>query len=100
MATGSHQVKQSIFRSAITGEDGSVDPGYLGLYVVLGIVLGVIPFSCAALFLRMLLLPDHPLDLVGLAAVVAASTAGFGAAASGVGLFRMGDKKGSSNVPV
>jgi hypothetical protein len=82
----------SVFRSAVTGEDGSVDPGYLGLYVVMLIVLGAIPSAIVLTGIAMFYSPGHKLDLVGLGAVIAAATAGFGTAAGGVGLFRMGDK--------
>jgi hypothetical protein len=82
----------SVFRSAVTGEDGSIDPGYLGLYVVMLIVLGAIPSAIVLTGIAMFYSPGHKLDLVGLGAVIAAATAGFGTAAGGVGLFRMGDK--------
>jgi hypothetical protein len=85
-------VKRSIFRSAITDEHGDVDAGYLGLYVVIVIILGSIPAAIVLATIRMFILPDHPLDLVGIGAVIAGAGAAFGTAAAGVGLFRAGDK--------
>lgn len=85
-------MKRSIFRSAITDENGDVDAGYLGLYVVIVIILGSIPAAIALSATRMFILPDHPLDLVGIGAVIAGAGAAFGTAAAGVGLFRAGDK--------
>lgn len=82
----------SIFQSAITGSDGSVDPGYLGLYAVGATVLGSIPFALILATIRMFMLADHPLDLVGIAALIGAAGTCFGVAAGGVGLFRAGDK--------
>jgi hypothetical protein len=84
--------KRSIFRSAVTGDDGTIDPGYLGLYAVMLTVLGAIPATLLLAAVRLGVSADHPLDLVGVAAVVASAGAAFGTAAGGVGLFRMGDK--------
>ena len=81
-----------LFRSAITGDDGSVDPGYLGLYAIMVTILGVIPVSLLLAGMRMFLVDGHPLDLVGVAAVIGGAGAAFGTAAGGVGVFRMGDK--------
>jgi len=84
--------------SAIRGADGEVDAGYLGLLMVGLTSLGVLPVSLTLMLLRMFLEPGHPLDLVGLAAVVGSSGGCFAAAAAGVGAFRAGDKNaGVSN---
>ena len=82
----------AIFRSAVTGSDGTIDPGYLGLYVVMLLSLGSIPTAFLLAAVRMFILPDHPLDLVGIAAVIGGAGGAFGGAAAGVGLFRAGDK--------
>jgi hypothetical protein len=84
--------RKSIFRSAVTGDDDTVDPGYLGLYAVMLTVLGAIPTTLILAGIRMAIADDHPLDLVGVAAVIASAGAAFGTAAGGVGLFRLGDK--------
>jgi hypothetical protein len=81
-----------IFRSAVTGSDGTVDPGYLGLYVVMCTVLGAIPFALLLVAVRMFMVAEHPLDLVGVAAIIGAAGVTFGSAAVGVGVFRRGDQ--------
>lgn len=85
-------MNRSIFRSAITDENGDVDAGYLGLYVVMLLVLGTIPSTILLAVVRMMIAKDNPLDLVGIAAVIGAAGAAFGTAAAGVGIFRVGDK--------
>lgn len=85
-------------RSAVIGDDGTVDPGYLGLFAVVLLVLGTIPCAILLVSVRMFLVADHALDLVGLAAVIGASGAAFGTAAGGVGLFRLGDKPHATTV--
>jgi hypothetical protein len=84
--------KNSVFRSAITGADGLVDAGYLGLFGVMLMVLGMIPFALMLTAIHMFISLDHALDLVGVAAIIASAGAAFGTAAAGVGMFRMGDK--------
>jgi len=84
--------RKSVFRSAIVGADGEVDPGYLGLYIVTALVLGTIPASLLLVAIQMIILPHHPLDLIGVAAVIGAAGGCFGAAAAGVGIFRAGDR--------
>jgi hypothetical protein len=84
--------KPPIFRSAITGSDNTVDPGYLGLYVVMCVVLGAIPVALLLVAVRMFIAADHPLDLLGLAAIISAAGVTFGSAAVGVGVFRRGDQ--------
>jgi hypothetical protein len=81
----------SLFRDAVT-ENGPVDPGYLGLYVAAVMTLGSIPVALILVGIRMGMLADHPLDLVGIAAIIGAAGTAFGVAATGVGLFRKGDK--------
>lgn len=85
-------MKKGIFQSSIRGPDGEVDSGYLGLAVVTALVLGAIPSAVILVTARMIWVEGHPLDLVGLAAVIGACGGCYGAAAAGVGLFRAGDK--------
>jgi hypothetical protein len=92
-------IDHPIFRSAITGTDGLVDAGYLGLFAVMLMVLGMIPFALALTAIHMFISPDHALDLVGVAAIIASAGAAFGTAAAGVGMFRMGDKTHASPPP-
>lgn len=82
----------SVFRSAVTGEDGEVDAGYLGLFVIMVIVLGAIPAALVLAAVHLAIGKDHPLDLVGVAAVISAAGIAFGTASAGVGLFRRGDQ--------
>lgn len=82
----------SVFRSAIESPEGGVDAGYLGLYAVGATILGTIPFCLILVAVRMFVVDGHPLDLVGVAALIGAACVGFGTAAGGVGLFRAGDK--------
>ena len=87
------------FRSAIQGDDGEVDAGYLGLYIVMWLALGSIPMTFILIVLRLILTEDHALDLTGIAAVIGAAGVCFGSAAGGVGIFRAGDKRtAQSNV--
>jgi hypothetical protein len=83
---------RSIFRSAVTGPDGEVDAGYLGMYMIGVTILGAIPSALVLALVRMFLVADHPLDLMGVAAIIGSAGGCFGAAAAGVGLFRAGDK--------
>lgn len=81
----------STFERAVT-ETGDVDPGYLGLYVVMAVVLGAIPAALVLALVHLVIGKDHPLDLLGIAAVISAAGVAFGGAAAGVGLFRRGDQ--------
>jgi hypothetical protein len=85
-------MSRSVFRSAVTGPDGEVDAGYLGMYMIGVTILGAIPVALGLAAVRMFLVADHPLDLVGVAAIIGAAGGCFGAAAAGVGLFRAGDR--------
>ncbi len=76
----------------MTGSDGTIDPGYLGMYVVVVLVLGAIPSSICLTIVSMFFSTTHSPDLVGVAAVIGACGGCFGAAAAGVGVFRAGDK--------
>lgn len=82
----------NIFRSAVTGDDGEIDAGYLGLFAVMVLMLGSIPVTLLLVTIRLFVADDHPLDLSGVAAVIGAAAVGFGASAGGVGAFRAGDK--------
>lgn len=83
---------ESIFRSAITGDDGTVDPGYLAIYGVMFAVLGVIPFMCLIAAIAMFLDPAHTADLQGLGIGIGSLCTGAGVVIGAVGAFRMGDK--------
>lgn len=81
----------SIFRSAVTGDDGEIDAGYLSLFWVMAAVLGSIP----VLLLIALIGVSHDnvatvLQSTGIA--IGAACTGLGVSVGAVGAFRAGDK--------
>jgi len=82
----------SVFRSAITGDDGQVDAGYLALFWIMFVVITAIPFMCLMTGLSMWLEPSHKFDVQALGIGVGSVCTGFGVAVGAVGAFRMGDK--------
>ena len=84
--------QKSVFRSAIEGDDGRVDAGYLGAFFVMVVVVGSIPFMCIFSGVSMFLDPAHKFDVQALGTGIGAVCVGFGTAIGAVGLFRMGDK--------
>lgn len=83
----------SVFQSAIRGEDGEVDAGYLAMYVVTMIVLGAIPAMVAGSLVVALLGHEHHFDVQGLGVGIGSVCGGYGVALGAVGLFKAGDKK-------
>jgi hypothetical protein len=83
----------SVFQSAIRGEDGEVDTGYLAMYVVTMIVLGAIPAMVAGALLSAALGTEHHFDAQGLGIGIGGVCTGYGVALGAVGLFKAGDKK-------
>lgn len=88
-----------VFRSAITGNDGSVDPGYLGLYWVMFVTTGSIPIMVAAALIAQYFDPLHAFEAQALGIGIGAACTGFATAAGAVGLFRMGDKERHQDPP-
>ncbi len=86
-----------IFRSAITGRDGSVDPGYLAIFWTMATTVTMIPVCaifCAFMCLRT---PENAEKIISSAAMlVGALGVQCGAVIGAVGMYRMGDKP---NVP-
>jgi hypothetical protein len=81
----------SIFRSAVTGDDGEIDAGYLSLFWVMAAVLGSIPL----MILIGLIGVGHDnvaavLQAMGIA--IGAACTGLGVSVGAVGAFRAGDK--------
>lgn len=81
----------SIFRSAVTGDDGEIDAGYLSLFWVMLAVLGSIP----VILLIALMGVGHDnvaavLQSTGVA--IGAACTGLGVSVGAVGAFRAGDK--------
>lgn len=83
---------QSVFRSAITGDDGSIDAGYLSLYWIMTVVITAIPFMCVFAMVAMWIDPEHKFDVQGLGIGIGSVCTGFGVAVGAVGAFRAGDK--------
>lgn len=84
---------KSVFQSAIRGQDGEVDAGYLGMFWAMGGTLGAIPVLLAMALLAVYVKPDTAAQIIQATGIaIGACCTGFGAAAAAVGLFRMGDK--------
>lgn len=77
----------SIFDRTVT-ETGDIDPGYLGMLVGLCVLLGAVPCALILAGVHLAIGKDHPLDLVGVAAIIGAAGTAFGLIATGVGVFR------------
>lgn len=91
----------SVFRSAITGADGTVDAGYLALFSIMVAVVLLVPFMGIMAGLAMIWSPTHAFDVQGLGIGVGSVCGGFGVAVGAVGAFRMGDKeRNHTPVPV
>lgn len=82
-----------VFKSAVTGSDGSVDPGYLGLFWVMFVTTGSIPVMVIAALFAQYFDPLHQFHAQELGIGIGAACTGFATAAGAVGLFRMGDKE-------
>lgn len=82
----------SIFQSAIRGEDGEVDAGYLAIAVSGFLILGAIPLMCLGSLGQMWLAPEHRFPAQDLGIGIGSACSGFAAVCGAVGLFRMGDK--------
>jgi hypothetical protein len=87
-----------IFRSAVTGDDGEVDAGYLAMYVITAIVAGAIPVMCVAAVIAMVLATDHKFSAQELGIGIGSVCTGLGVAIGAVGAFRMGDKPHAGTV--
>lgn len=85
-------MKESVFRSAITNDDGDVDSGYLAMFVLMIMVTGAIPLMCIGAFIAMWLAPDHRFAVQDLGIGIGAVCGGFATAIGAIGVFRMGDK--------
>lgn len=83
----------SIFRSAIEGDDGRVDAGYLALFWIMAVVITAIPFMCTFTAIAMAIDPFHKFDVQGLGIGIGSVCGGFGVAVGAVGAFRLGDKR-------
>lgn len=82
----------SIFRSAVTNDDGEIDSGYLAMFVLMVMVTGSIPLMIVGALISMWLAPDHKFAVQELGFAIGAVCGGFATAIGAVGVFRMGDK--------
>lgn len=83
----------SVFRSAITGDDNTVDPGYLALFWTMTVTVGIIPLIVIVGGIAVYHKVDDAaaiLQAVGIA--VGAVCTGAGVVIGAVGAFRLGDK--------
>lgn len=85
--------------SAITDDNGEIDVGNLGLFVLIGLVLSAIPFACAAVLARAILSVwhiDFTFDVQALGIAIGAICSGFATAIGGWGAARrLADNKGA-----
>lgn len=91
----------SVFTSAVTGKDGTVDPGYLALFWSMAVTVSMVPVVAAFCMIMAAKYPDKADVILGsLAMVVGALGAQSAAVIGAVGLFRAGDKSAYHPVPV
>jgi uncharacterized membrane protein len=77
----------SIFRSAITNKDGEVNVGYLSLFALVALVVGVIPLMCLGTFLSFHKSATGVFDVQGLGAGVGMVCGGFATALGALGVY-------------
>jgi hypothetical protein len=82
----------NVFRSAVTGSDGSINVGYLSLFWIMIIVLNVIPWMCVFTAIDAFGY-DRPFDVRSLGYGVGAVCAGFSTALGALGIFLWGDSR-------
>jgi len=83
----------NVIQSAIRGEDGEVDAGYLAIAVAGLLILGAIPVMCLGSLGQMWLSPEHRFPAQDLGIGIGGACTGFATVCGAVGLFRWGDKK-------
>lgn len=86
--------RQSVFRSAIHGDDGTVDPGYLALFWALvgWSVSGALLLAMGIAAIVMSGKGDAATVILNVGGALGAISVGFGTVVGAVGLFRAGDK--------
>jgi hypothetical protein len=92
-------IKRGWILDAITDDSGAIDVGNLGLFILIGLVLGVIPFMCAGALTKAVLSiwkVDFNFDPQTLGVAVGAVCGGFATAIGGWGAARrLADNKGA-----
>ncbi len=83
----------SVFRSAIQGDDGRVDAGYLALFWTMAVTVGVIPIVAFVGVYVAYRNPDKAGEVLQQTGVaIGAICTGAGVVIGAVGAFRLGDK--------
>lgn len=83
----------SVFRSAVTGTDGSVDPGYLALFwALVGWSIASLGLLAAGLFVVFWKSGEPGAAIQNTGVALGAVSGGFATVVGAVGLFRAGDK--------
>lgn len=87
-------------QSAITDDNGEIDVGNLGLFLLIALVVGAVPFACAMVLARAVLAAawrvDFPFDVQSLGIAIGAICSGFATAIGGWGAARrLADNKGA-----
>jgi len=85
--------RKSVFQSAITGSDGTVDAGYLALFWTMAATVSAIPFMLLVGGLATYHQTDKAAEIIQSTGVaIGAICTGAGVVIGAVGAFRMGDK--------
>lgn len=84
----------SVFRSAITDNDGQVDAGYLALFWTMSVTVGAIPFLLIVAGVAIYHAADKAPEIIQSTGIaIGAICTGAGVVIGAVGAFRMGDKQ-------
>lgn len=84
---------RSVFESAVTGSDGTVDPGYLALYWIMAVTISTIPLvALSGMVLAFREVGQAAAILQGTGVAIGAIGVQAAAAIAAVGAFRAGDK--------
>jgi hypothetical protein len=94
-------VHGSVFRSAITGDDGEVDSGYLALFWTMLVTVGAIPLLLIVAAIAIYHAPEKASEIIQSTGIaIGAICTGAGVVIGAVGAFRLGDKPRAAAVVV
>lgn len=83
----------SVFRSAITDDNGAVDAGYLALFWTMAVTVSAVPFLLVVAAVAIYNAPEiAPETIQSTGVAIGAICTGAGMVIGAVGAFRMGDK--------